>query len=106
MALEKIRIEKSIPSMIESIEKNPIIIGTSSKVKDLKTISYRKIRKMIERETRPLLILFGTGWGLTGEALQVCEKMLEPIKGKGDYNHLSLRVAVGIILDRIFSDRG
>ncbi len=106
VALEKIRIEKSIQSMMESIEKNPVVIGTSSKVKDLERISYREIRKMIERETRPLLILFGTGWGLTGEALQVCEKMLEPIKGKGDYNHLSLRVAVGIILDRIFSDRG
>jgi hypothetical protein len=29
-----------------------------------------------------------------------------PIRGKGDYNHLSLRVAIGIILDRIFGERG
>ncbi|MEN6615563.1 MAG: RNA methyltransferase, partial [Syntrophorhabdus sp.] len=46
------------------------------------------------------------GWGLTEEVVERCDRMLEPISGAGDYNHLSLRVALGIILDRIFSQRG
>jgi hypothetical protein len=55
---------------------------------------------------QPALVLFGTGWGLTEKVVERCERMLEPISGAGDYNHLSLRVALGIILDRIFSQRG
>lgn len=106
MALEKIRIAESVPSMIASIEGNPVVIGTSSHVKNHDMIGYRELREMIQSNTRPVLILFGTGWGLTDEVLHVCDTMLEPIKGTGHYNHLSLRVAVGIILDRIFSDRG
>jgi len=35
-----------------------------------------------------------------------CDKMLMPIRGRGDYNHLSLRVAIGIVLDRILGKRG
>jgi hypothetical protein len=52
------------------------------------------------------MLLFGTGWGLSNEIVDRCDKMLMPIKGNCDYNHLSLRVALGIILDRIFGERG
>ncbi len=48
----------------------------------------------------------GQDGALADEAVDSCDKMLVPIKGKGDYNHLSLRVALGIILDRIFGERG
>ncbi len=107
-ALHKIRIKNDVDEMIEEIKKkgNPIIIGTSSKERKHKALGYNEIQSMIEKETRPLLLLFGTGWGLSDEMVGLCEKMLVPIKGKGDYNHLSLRVALGIILDRIFGERG
>ena len=61
---------------------------------------------IIQEGQRPALVLFGTGWGLAEEVVERCDRMLEPISGAGDYNHLSLRVALGIILDRIFSLRG
>lgn len=107
-ALKKVSIKRDIPEMLEEIRQDgePVIIGTSSREMVDKMIGYRELRLWTERQERPLLMLFGTGWGLTDETIGLCEKMLAPIKGVGEYNHLSLRVALGIILDRIFGERG
>ncbi|MCA9524199.1 MAG: RNA methyltransferase [Myxococcales bacterium] len=52
---------------------------------------------------RDVLLLFGTGWGLTEETLGMADRRLQPIKGRLDgYNHLSVRSAAAIILDRLF----
>jgi tRNA (guanine37-N1)-methyltransferase len=53
----------------------------------------------------PLLIVLGTGWGLTEEVLETCDHLLAPIRGPTDYNHLSVRSACAILLDRAFGDR-
>jgi hypothetical protein len=53
----------------------------------------------------PYLILFGTGWGLTREMVEQSHYVLEPIEGKG-YNHLSVRTAAAIILDRLLGGEG
>jgi len=49
---------------------------------------------------RPVAILFGTGQGMTNELLQACDYVLVPVHGFTQYNHLSVRAAVAIILDR------
>ncbi|MBW2091198.1 MAG: RNA methyltransferase [Deltaproteobacteria bacterium] len=54
---------------------------------------------------RPLLIIFGTAWGLANEVLADSDFVLEPVKGPTNYNHLSIRSAAGIILDRLFGSR-
>ena len=55
---------------------------------------------MIHEPGRPLLVLFGTGWGLTEEVIGRADHRLPPITGTGTYNHLSVRTAAAIILDR------
>ncbi len=54
-------------------------------------------------DKRPIFLLFGTGWGLHAQVLERADFSLEPIFGaSGDgYNHLSVRSAVAIYLDRI-----
>jgi len=52
---------------------------------------------------RPVLLLFGTGYGLTEDLLWAADAALEPITGRGTYNHLPVRAAVAIYLDRIFN---
>ncbi|MCX8023300.1 MAG: RNA methyltransferase [Syntrophorhabdaceae bacterium] len=108
IALDKIKIIGSFDEVISEVKRNgePVIIGTSSIERREKAIGYKTLRNWIEREERPFLILFGTGWGLTDETVKMCDKVLIPIKGRGSYNHLSLRVAFGIVLDRIFGERG
>jgi hypothetical protein len=107
-ALKKVAIRNDLDEMLTEIRQDgePIIIGTSSLEREQKAIGYDGLLRWIRREERPFLLLFGTGWGLTEETVGLCQKMLMPIKGAAEYNHLSLRVAVGIILDRIFGKRG
>jgi hypothetical protein len=70
-----------------------------------KSIGFSGMRKEIEeRGTTPFLLLFGTGWGLTEDVKERAGYVLAPIEGKG-YNHLPVRSAVSIILDRLFGDR-
>jgi hypothetical protein len=69
-----------------------------------KSIDFRFLKKLMKDETTPFFILFGTGWGLTQDVKDSSDYVLAPIEGKG-YNHLSVRSAVAIILDRLLGDR-
>lgn len=53
----------------------------------------------------PALVLFGTGHGLAPETLRAAHGLLPAIEGAGDYNHLSVRAAVAITLDRLYRAR-
>jgi tRNA (guanine37-N1)-methyltransferase len=50
----------------------------------------------------PLLILLGTGWGLADHLIPSVSRVLAPIEGGSDWNHLSVRSAGAILLDRMF----
>ncbi|MBW2260353.1 MAG: RNA methyltransferase [Deltaproteobacteria bacterium] len=52
------------------------------------------------------LILLGTGWGLAPEALEACDVILAPVEELSDYNHMSVRSAGAVILDRILGSEG
>lgn len=62
---------------------------------------------------RPLVIVFGTGWGIADIFHPEVDRILAPIYGPKDeaegwgyqtYNHLSVRSAVAIILDRLLGE--
>lgn len=53
---------------------------------------------------RPLLLVFGTGWGLAPELFERGWPVLAPVRGGGDYNHLPVRAAAAIILDRLLGE--
>ena len=78
----------------------PVVVTTDARTYP-NTISYQNLREKIVAEDSPFLILLGTGWGLTEEAMHEADYILEPIHGPGDYNHLSVRAAAAIILDRL-----
>ena len=81
-----------------------IVAATARELPEAK--SYSEVRARMAEDQGPWLIVFGTGWGLTEEFLSsVPEAVLEPIAGRGDYNHLSVRSAAGIALDRLLSSR-
>jgi hypothetical protein len=69
-----------------------------------KNVGFGIFRKLLEDRDTPFFILFGTGWGLTQEVKDSSDYVLAPIKGKG-YNHLPVRSAVAIILDRLLGER-
>jgi hypothetical protein len=79
----------------------PRIVGTGARG-SAGSIGYDDLAGRMAASTRPWLILFGTGSGLTAGVLEQCDLLLDPIGGTGEFNHLSVRGAVAIILDRLF----
>ena len=69
-----------------------------------RNVGFNVLRKELEDRSTPFLMLFGTGWGLTEEVKDSADYVLSPIEGRG-YNHLSVRSAVAIILDRLLGER-
>lgn len=68
------------------------------------TISYLKLKNEIFSEDNVYLLLFGTGWGMERTMMEQCDYILEPIAADSDYNHLSVRSAVSIIIDRLLGE--
>ena len=77
----------------------PFVVATSAKKYEV-SVSYQALRQKIANG-QPTLLLFGTAHGLAPEAIAVADAMLPPIYGASEYNHLSVRSAVSIILDRL-----
>lgn len=104
-ALSLIRIcsdlDEVLAGMREKWGEQPTILATSAARRD-DTVDYPVMRRRVAAG-EPVLLLFGTAWGLTAEMLQRADATLPPIHGAGDYNHLSVRSAVAIILDRLLS---
>ena len=67
--------------------------------------SYPAARERLEQRGPPVLLLFGTGWGLERSVLERAALRLAPIEGRGDWNHLSVRAAAAISLDRLLGHR-
>jgi hypothetical protein len=72
------------------------------------TVSYADYRRELadpKRSDKPVLVVFGTGWGVSDVFYPEVHRILAPVYGPGGaegYNHLSVRSAVAIILDRLF----
>lgn len=107
-ALELIRTAASIDEAGQRIAEKegcpPQRIATSAHHHD-RCISYGRCRKIIDGKN-PCLLLFGTAWGLDRAVMANSDHILQPVTGCGDWNHLSVRSAVSIILDRLISKRG
>lgn len=89
---------------IQNIHGNPAKLVATSARKSKNNISFNRLREELRGSKNPYLILFGTGWGLTDEVLAEADAVLEPIKGSPDYNHLPVRSAVAIVLDRLLGE--
>lgn len=74
----------------------PIVIGTSARRYQSKMLTNEQAQQVLLK--KPVLLLFGTGWGLSPDIVQSVDYMLQPIEGPTCYNHLSVRSAVAILL--------
>lgn len=104
-ALKKVCWQPDIAAAAADIEKltgsRPYIVTTDARVYP-NTVSYKFLRgKLQEKDGRPALLLFGTGFGIEAKAMASFDYILEPIYGPCDYNHLCVRSAAAIILDRL-----
>lgn len=105
-ALSLINVSSSIEDAKKDIEeklgKKVKIIATSAK-KLKNSVSFKNLSEEIKDSKYAYLLIFGTGWGLTESILDNSDYILEPISYDTDYNHLSVRSAVSIIMDRLYN---
>jgi tRNA (guanine37-N1)-methyltransferase len=103
-ALALARLRDTLDDAIIDIEnetgQKPVLVVTSARPMGART-SFEAFREMLKDMARPVLILFGTGWGLTETIFDQADYILEPINGPTPYNHLSVRSAAAIVLDRL-----
>jgi hypothetical protein len=103
-ALALVSLADDLNHTIEAIRQEsgerPRLVATSARSGEVR-VTFAQMRRRVEEEGPPLLFLFGTGWGLTEEVLGQADDILEPLRGAGAYNHLSVRSAAAILLDRL-----
>ena len=70
-------------------------------------LSHERARAEIRGEGPPILIAFGTGWGLADEIMNRADSLLEAIRSPrpDGFNHLSVRAAAAITFDRLLGPR-
>ena len=102
-ALELIRLKTSFGAVLEELtdgdNPKPKVVVTSAQMEN-SNLSYAG-RRTLAAGNDPVVLLFGTAWGLAGDILEAADFRLAPIAGGNNYNHLAVRSAVSIILDRM-----
>ena len=96
-------LEESLDMIREICGKDPYLVATDANPFPY-SVSYKEMREIMFNTDRPIYLIFGTGWGLTEEMVKSCDYILEPVWGRGDFNHLSVRSAASIILDRLLAE--
>jgi hypothetical protein len=103
-ALEGTRVTATLEDAVREVSERegerPLLIATDARSRKERCLSYPKARELIAA-SQAVLLLFGTAWGLEREVLEQANYILEPIEGKTNYNHLSVRAAAAIIADRL-----
>jgi tRNA (guanine37-N1)-methyltransferase len=103
-ALALVRVKNTLDDVLIDLEQEygvkPRIVVTSARPGGQRT-SFAQLQDMLVNTTHPFLIVLGTGWGLTETIISQSDYALEAVEGWTDYNHLSVRSAAAIILDRL-----
>ena len=107
-ALERVRMKATLADAIREItdrHHRPVTtVATDAQWRD-GMITFSMMRRLVCNRQQPFLLLFGTAWGLAREVLDQSDLVLAPIPGVSDYNHLSVRSAMAIVLDRLTGNR-
>lgn len=109
-ALERLRIVDDIGAACTAIQNEtgtwPRLWATSARPHGV-TIGHEEARQSLfdsgSQNGLPYLLLLGTAWGLAPGVVEACDAVLASIPAASDYNHLSVRCAAAILVDRLAS---
>jgi hypothetical protein len=109
-AMNLVRISRTLDEALEAIrdgrDVQPVLVATAARHTGIDVVSHEDLRSLMVCQPGPYVLLFGTGYGLAPEVLQRAQLVLEPIGDPDDWNHLSVRAAVAITLDRLLGYSG
>jgi len=93
-------LDDAINKITQTESERPIILATDGRAGEGR-IAFSQVRDLIKSDKKPYLLVLGTGWGMCPELINRCDLFIEPIIGPSDYNHLSVRSAAAVLLDRL-----
>ncbi|HML52843.1 MAG TPA: tRNA (guanosine(37)-N1)-methyltransferase TrmD [Solidesulfovibrio magneticus] len=103
-ALSLVRLHETLDAALAAVSaehgRPAALVATSAR--GPATLSFAAAREMMA--TRPMLVVLGTGHGLAEDVLERADGVLPAIRPFSDYNHLSVRAAAGILIDRLIGD--
>ncbi len=110
-AISLIQVIDSLESLVGQLEDEysaPVLTIATSAIANPKNTAWSDWRttmnsKIENGDSETHLYIFGTGHGLAPSVTETSAIFLEPILGATNYNHLSVRAAVAIACDRLFS---
>ncbi|OGL61487.1 MAG: hypothetical protein A3J27_11395 [Candidatus Tectomicrobia bacterium RIFCSPLOWO2_12_FULL_69_37] len=108
--LAQVQVVADLDAALEAVEaregRRPLLAATSAR-EDPGALGYEALRERIGREPAPILLLFGTSWGLAPEVFERSDIRLASLRGAGEegFNHLSVRSAAAVVLDRLLGAR-
>ncbi|MDR0433459.1 MAG: RNA methyltransferase [Gracilibacteraceae bacterium] len=108
-ALARVRLAATLAQVLAEIrasapERRVYTVATAAARTEGRAVltTYADLRLRLTAETdEAYLLLFGTGWGLPRQTTDEADFILPPLWGEGEYNHLSVRSAASVILDRL-----
>jgi hypothetical protein len=103
-------LQEVIKQLHERYHAPPVVIITSARESVAQecgkpVFHFQEAKPRIQKQRDiPYLLVFGTGYGVENQCIRdYGDVVLEPIQGIAGYNHLSVRSAVAIIVDRLFA---
>src|SRR5262245_45568454 len=97
-ALRLVRVAQSIAAVIEAVKaehgRAPTVVATTARSTGFAGIARVTSTQLLAEasvDPSPVLLLFGTGWGLADQLIPSVSRVLAPIEGGSDWNHLSVR---------------
>jgi len=108
---EALSIVRPVPSLqdaladMQQVHHQPVNIIATGAARRPDAVSFTALRRKLQDKDQQHLLLLGTGWGLADEIFEQATTILEPIQGHGAYNHLPVRSALAIMLDRLLGER-
>jgi len=106
-ALSLVRVRSDLPQVMDEIARErglrPFVAATSARAEGESGFTgFGRLREILCE--KPVLLVFGTGSGLAPEATCLADGVLPPIRPLDAYNHLSVRSAAAILIDRLLGD--
>jgi tRNA (guanine37-N1)-methyltransferase len=108
-ALRLVRAAPTIEAVIDALTAEhgaaPRVVATSARAGVFAGAEVQSCGQLVAEasaDPSPLLILLGTGWGLADTLIPSVTHVLAPIEGASDWNHLAVRSAAAVLLDRLF----
>jgi hypothetical protein len=103
-AISILRIVSTLDEVLTELGPGTALWVTSAKGSG-ELLDFPAARAQLSAEGPPVLIVFGTGWGLADAVTERADARLASIVGcqRDGYNHLSVRAAAAIIFDRLLA---